>query len=80
MYVNNIEGKKKYKMSDMKEKMYTGELYLPGDDEIMKEQMKRPERLYEYNMTRPSKAEKRAELLRSMFAEIGGECYAYLCR
>ena len=26
-------------------------------------------------MTRPSKAEKRAELLRSMFAEIGGECY-----
>ncbi len=55
--------------------MHIGELYLPGDDEIMKEQMKRPERLYEYNMTRPSKAEKRAELLRSMFAEIGGECY-----
>lgn len=32
-------------MSDMKEKMYTGEQYLPGDDEIMKEPMKRPERL-----------------------------------
>ena len=45
LYVNNIEVKKKYKMSDMKEKMHTGELYLPGDDEIMKEQMKRPERL-----------------------------------
>lgn len=62
-------------MSDMKEKMHIGELYLPGDDEIMKEQMKRPERLYEYNMTRPSESEKRAELLRSMFAETGGECY-----
>ncbi len=55
--------------------MHIGELYLPGDDEIMKEQMKRPERLYEYNMTRPSEGEKREELLRSMFAEIGEECY-----
>ena len=26
-------------MSTMKEKMHTGELYLPGDEEIMKEQV-----------------------------------------
>lgn len=58
-------------MSDMKEKMHTGELYLPGDDEIMKEQTKCLERLYEYNMTRPSEAEKRANLLLSIFADIG---------
>lgn len=25
-------------MSEMKEKMHTGELYLPGDEEIIKEQ------------------------------------------
>lgn len=25
-------------MSEMKERMHTGELYLPGDDEIMKQQ------------------------------------------
>ena len=26
-------------MSEMKEKLHTGELYLPGDEAIMKEQM-----------------------------------------
>lgn len=27
------------KMSEMKEKLHTGELYLPGDEDILKEQM-----------------------------------------
>ncbi len=33
-------------MSTMKEKMHTGELYLPGDDEIMEWQTKCLDRLY----------------------------------
>ncbi len=59
----------------MKDKMHTGELYLPGDEEIMREQLQRLDRLYDYNMTRPVEQEKRAQLLKEMFAEIGENCY-----
>ena len=58
-------------MSTMKEKLHTGELYLPGDDEIVEIQTKRLDRLYDYNMTRPTEGEKRTEMLTEMFAEIG---------
>ena len=59
----------------MKEKMHTGELYLPGDDEIMKRQIKCLDKLYEFNMTRPTELEKRQKMLKEMFAEIGEDCY-----
>lgn len=55
--------------------LHTGELYLPGDDEIMAEQQKCLELLYDYNMTRPCETEKREELMRQMFAEMGERCY-----
>ena len=59
----------------MKEKMHTGELYLPNDEEIMNEQLQRLERLYDFNATRPLEQEKRTALLKEMFAEIGEGCY-----
>lgn len=59
----------------MKEKMHTGELYLPGDNEIMKEQTLCLEKLYDFNATRPLEYEKRTKLLEEMFAEIGENCY-----
>ena len=59
----------------MKEKMHTGELYLPYDDEIMEEQNRCLDRLYDYNMTRPTEGKKREKLLQEMFAEIGEGCY-----
>lgn len=59
----------------MKEKMHTGELYLPGDEEIMKEQTLCLEKLYDFNATRPLEYEKRTKLLKEMFAEIGENCY-----
>ena len=62
-------------MSSMKEKMHTGEIYLPDDEEIMSEQLKRLEKLYDFNMTRPLEQEKREEMLKDMFAEIGENCY-----
>ena len=62
-------------MSAMKDKMHTGELYLPGDEEIMKWQTECLERLYDFNNTRPSEGEKREEMLKEMFAEIGEGCY-----
>lgn len=59
----------------MKERMHTGELYLPGDKEIMKEQLECLNLLYDFNMTRPTELEKREKMLQKMFAEIGEGCY-----
>lgn len=56
-------------------KMHTGEIYDPGDSDIMKEQIKCLEMLYDFNMTRPSELEKRESMLKQMFAEIGSNCY-----
>ena len=33
------------------------------------------EKMYDYNQTRPSQMEKRAELIKEMFAEAGEGCY-----
>ena len=62
-------------MSTMKERLHTGELYLPGDEEILEEQFKCLDRLCDYNLTRPSEQAKRESLLKEMFAEIGPDCY-----
>lgn len=58
-----------------KEKMFSGELYLPGDENIMKEQLECLDKLYDFNLTRPSELEKRTAMLKEMFAEIGDDCY-----
>lgn len=59
----------------MKERLHTGEIYFPNDEEIMKEQIKKLDRLYDFNMTRPTELEKRGAMLKEMFAEIGEDCY-----
>ncbi len=59
----------------MKDKLHTGELYLPNDEEIMRDQLRRLDRLYEFNHTRPTEIEKRQALMKEMFAEIGENCY-----
>ena len=58
-----------------KERMHTGEIYHPGDEEIMREQTLCIEKLYDFNATRPLEGEKRTALLKEMFAEIGEDCY-----
>lgn len=60
---------------NIKEKMHSCELYFPGDEEIMREQTGCLEKLYDFNATRPSEGEKRAAMLKEMFAEIGENCY-----
>lgn len=55
--------------------MHVGELYLPGDEEIMVEQLACLEKLYDFNATRPHELEKRFSLMKEMFAEIGENCY-----
>lgn len=59
----------------MKEKMHTGELYLPGDEEIVREQTACLDRLCTFNATRPTEGARREALLKEMFAEIGEGCY-----
>lgn len=62
-------------MSEMKERMHSGELYLPNDEEITEEQIRCLDLLYDFNMTRPTESEKRKQILKEMFAEIGENCY-----
>ncbi len=62
-------------MTDMKAKMHTGELYFPGDEEIMREQQVYQDLLCEYNQTKPSEGEKRAELLKKMLGDCGEGVY-----
>ena len=57
------------------EKLHSGVLYDPSDDEVMVEQIKYMDLLYEFNMTKPSESKKREDLLRNMFAEIGEGSY-----
>ena len=58
-----------------KDRMFTGDLYLPNDTAITEEQNACLELLYTFNQTRPSEQEKRNQLLKQMFAEIGENCY-----
>ena len=58
-----------------KDKQHTGEVYFPGDPEILEEQIQYQEKLYDYNQTRPSEQKKRTNMLKEMFAEIGENCY-----
>ena len=61
-----------------REKLHTGELYLPGDEEIVKEHTACLERLYDYNATRPSEGEKRAlAAAQSALAQLGIELHTY---
>lgn len=60
---------------DIREKMHSGDLYLSGDEDLVAEQLTFVEKLYDFNATRPLEQEKRTEMLKSMFAEIGEDCY-----
>ena len=59
---------------DLNEVLHSGKLYIPTDDRIMQEQLLCLEKLYDFNHTRPLEQEKRQELLKDMFAEIGTNC------
>lgn len=62
-------------MSEVKRKMHSCELYLPTDDNIMKEQRACLNRLRKFNKTSPFKMNRRNKMMKKMFAEIGEGCY-----
>lgn len=55
--------------------LFTGELYLPNDAALMKRQMHFQDLAAAYNQTLPSQQTQRAELLPTLFAEVGPNCY-----
>lgn len=55
--------------------MHTGKLYFPSDEKLVLEQQKCLEKVYDYNLTRPSETLKRQNLLTEMLAEVGKDCY-----
>jgi galactoside O-acetyltransferase len=57
------------------EKMHSGDIYFCNDEELSRRQLACLEKLYDYNATRPSQGELRAQLLKDMFAQIGDGCY-----
>ncbi|MBO5051329.1 MAG: sugar O-acetyltransferase [Clostridia bacterium] len=57
------------------EKLHGRCLYRCTDDSMAAAQMACLEKQYDYNLTRPSEGERRAALLREMFAEVGEDCY-----
>ena len=60
---------------DIREKMEKGLLYNGVDKEVMAEQARYLEKLYDFNATRPLETEKREQIMKEMFAEIGEGCY-----
>ena len=53
----------------------SGRLYFCDDPDLQAQQLQCLELQYDYNATRPAEQEKRRQLLRRMFAEIGTGCY-----
>jgi len=62
-------------MSAAKEKLHTGELYLPIDTDIKIEQEKYQDLLCEYNLTKPSESKKRSSMLKEMLGDCGENVY-----
>lgn len=57
--------------NETKDLMSSGELYYPGDPEILREQQRYQDQLAVFNRTLPSEADKREKMLHAMLAECG---------
>lgn len=66
---------KAQKVEEIKKKMHSEQIYDPGDADLTDEQFGYLNRLYDFNMTRPNEMEKRQQILKELFAEIGENCY-----
>lgn len=60
---------------DIKEKQHSGELYLPMDPDILKEQLVLLDSLKQYNDIPHVQLKEREKKLKEMLAEVGGGCY-----
>ena len=58
-----------------KEKIHSGDVYFPSGEEIMMEQLSYLDLMDEYNRTSRLNFEKRQQILKQVFAEVGEGCY-----
>ena len=57
------------------ERMHSGKVFYFAGEELMAQQAACLDTLYDFNHTRPSEGEKRAELMKKVLAEAGEGCY-----
>ena len=55
--------------------MHNGQLYTCNDKELFGEQTRLMNLIYDYNHCRPTNMDKRNELIKKIFAEVGENCY-----
>lgn len=60
------------------ERMKAGLIYDPADEEIMKKQVVYQDKLWEFNMLKPSQFEEKQKYMKEVFAECGDNCYIEL--
>ncbi|MGF1696282.1 sugar O-acetyltransferase [Vibrio kyushuensis] len=60
---------------DSKTKLHGQKVYFCDDETLANEQMKCLDRLYDFNLTRPTEGDKRLEIMKTLFAEVGENCY-----
>ncbi|MGR5557116.1 sugar O-acetyltransferase [Vibrio fortis] len=60
---------------DIKAKMHSQEVYYCDDVDLVAEQTQCLEVLYDFNHTRPSEGDKRQQIMKQLFAEVGTDCY-----
>ena len=60
------------------ERMVSGLIYNPADEEIMREQVVFQDMLWDFNRLKPSEYEKKEKYMKEVFAECGENCYIEL--
>lgn len=60
---------------DSKRLLHSGQLYDSSLCDLVDEQQRLLEKLYDFNATRPSQQEERQRLMKEMFGDIGKDCY-----
>lgn len=61
--------------TDSKQLLHSGQLYDSSLCDLVDEQQRLLEKLYDFNATRPSQQEERQRLMKEMFGDIGKDCY-----
>ena len=59
---------------DEKQLLHSGQLYDSSLCDLVEEQQRLLEKLYDFNATRPSQQEERQRLMKEMFGDIGSDC------
>ncbi len=60
---------------ELRDRMKSGKLYNTADPQLQAQQRQCNELVYDYNATRPSETQRREELLKQIFAEVGEGCW-----